>query len=244
VTIRNLVVSGGPLHDFAATTTALVALANAEAIASEVPLDPTAALDRLADAPGFDLVTINALLWSMPAARHAPLRDGWSHRLADEQTEALVAHVVGGGGLLACHTAAICFDGDPRWRSLLGASWDWDRSHHPPLGPASVVRTAAGADHPITAPTEDFETTDEIYAQLAHDDDVEPLLTSAVDGTDQPVLWTRTVGRGRVVVDLLGHDRDAVTHPAHAAIVRRALRWLVAGDASATPTLPEPEAIP
>lgn len=232
MTGRNLVITGGPLHDFPATTAALVALADAEGLASTVPLDPSAALDQLVDDPGWDLVTIDALLWRMPAERHAHLRDGWRFELDDRHADALLAHVEAGGALLAMHTAPICFDGDPRWRALLGAAWDWDRSHHPPLGPVRVRRTAAGAAHPITAAADDVDLVDEVYADLAIDDDVDPLLTSAVDGVDQPVLWAREVGEGRVVVDLLGHDRPSLDHPAHAAVLRRALRWLVGGSSS------------
>lgn len=223
---RNLVVSGGPLHDFFATTDTLVALAADEGVASTVPLDPTDALDQVGEPPGWDLVTVNALLWRMPAERHAPLRDGWGHRLADAHAEALLAHVTGGGGLLACHTAPICFDDDPRWRALIGAAWSWHRSHHPPLGPAQVEPTAAGADHPLTSTTPPFDIVDEIYAELDLEDDVVPLLTSAVDGRPQPVLWARSVGRGRVVVDLLGHSPVAIAQPEHEAVLRRAIRWL------------------
>ncbi|MEZ5182288.1 MAG: ThuA domain-containing protein [Acidimicrobiales bacterium] len=237
MTGRNLVVAGGPLHDFAATTDGLVALAAAEGLASTLPTDPTAALDLLVD-ERWDLLTVDALLWTMPAERHAPLRDEWRFELADRHADALVAHVEGGGALLAVHTAPICFDGDARWRRLLGATWDWERSHHPPLGPVAVRRTAVGGTHRITASTDAFELIDEVYADLEVDDDVEPLLVSPVGGVDQPVLWARRVGRGRVVVDLLGHHRPSLDHPDHATVLRRALRWLVA------PSSPAPEAQP
>lgn len=227
MTPRNLVVSGGPLHDFATSTAALVELASEVGVESVVPLDPTEALDRLADADGsWNVVTVNALLWQMPAERHAPLRDAWAFRLDDRAAEGLRRHVERGGGLLACHTAPISFDAHPAWRDLIGASWDWDRSHHPPAGPAAVERTEAGAVHPITSGVADFATVDEVYAQLDLDPEVDPLLTSAVDGVDEPVLWARTVGAGRVVVDLLGHDARSYAAAAHAEVVRRAVRWL------------------
>lgn len=224
---RNLIVSGGPLHDFASTTAGLVEAIGRCGVTSIVPTDPTDALDRVAERPGWDLVTVNALLWRMPAERHAPLRDAWAFRLGDDHADSLGRHVAEGGALLACHTAPICFDGDARWRALLGASWDWGRSHHPPLGPAAIRPTEAAEGHPITEGAGPFEVVDEVYADLDLDDDVEPLLVGEVDGRDQPVLWARTVGRGRVVVDLLGHHRDAIEQPAHAAVLRRAVTWLV-----------------
>jgi hypothetical protein len=242
--VRNLVVSGGPLHDLDATTAALVALGDEVGLSSEVPLDPTGALDVLAEHASWDLVTMNALLWRMLAPRHAHLREAWTYRLDPRHGDALVRHVHEGGGLLACHTAPICFDGAASWRSLLGATWDWQRSHHPPLGPAVVHPTPAAADHPITAGIGSFEVVDEIYADLALDADVEPLLVSVVDGKPQPVLWTRQVGRGRVVVDLLGHHVASTTQPVHAEVLRRSLRWLIP-QASAVPSAArEPEAVP
>lgn len=230
MTGRNLVLSGGPQHDFAATTAALVALAAEEGIESVVPDGPDDALDLLASDPGrFDLVTVNALWWQMPAARHDHLRNAWGYRLSDRHAHALHRHVADGGGLLALHTAVICFDGHPCWTDLLGATWDPDRSWHPPLGSAVVRATERGRLHPLTAGVPDFALTDEVYVDLdrsaSGSEGPDPLLVSAVDGVDQPVLWCRTVGKGRVVVDLLGHDAAAIGHPAHAEVLRRSLRW-------------------
>jgi type 1 glutamine amidotransferase len=227
VSPRNLVISGGPLHDFAATTAALVDLADAAGFASVVPDDPREALDLLGHDPTWELVTVNALLWQMPAERHAPLREEWAFVLDDAHADALHEHVVRGGGLLACHTAPICFDGHPRWRSLLGASWDWARSHHPPPSRTAVRPTQAGRHHPITARLDDFEVVDEVYAGLDLEGDVVPLLTAEVDGSSQPVLWARTVGSGRVVVDLLGHDHRSLDAPGHVAALAAAIAWLV-----------------
>jgi hypothetical protein len=240
--VRNLVVSGGPLHDLDATTAALVALGDELGITSEVPLDPTEALDRLADGTSWDLVTVNALLWRMPAPRHAHLRDAWFYRLAPAHGDALVRHVRAGGGLLACHNAPICFDGAAPWRSLLGAAWDWDRSGHPPLGPAWIRPTSAAAIHPITCDISPFEVVDEIYSHLAWDADVDPLLVSDVDGEAQPVLWSRRVGEGRVVVDLLGHHVASTNQPAHAEILRRSMRWLTTRAPAAPHAARAPEA--
>ncbi len=240
MTGRNLVVSGGPLHDFAGTTAALVDVIDACGLRSTVLADPGAALDQAAEDPGWDLITVNALLWSMPAERHAALRDAWAFRLGDHQGAALLAHVERGGALLACHAAPICFDGDARWRALIGATWDWDRSHHPPLG-STVIRPApAGAAHPITRGTAAFDLVDEVYADLDLDADVVPLLVGTVDGRDQPVLWARTVGRGRVVVDLLGHHPQSLAHPTHTAVLRRAVAWLGEGAPLDTRSGPAP----
>lgn len=223
----NLVISGGPLHDFDATTGAIVAALHEVGVRSTVFDDPRAALASLAARPAnWDLVTVNALRWTPSAPRHDHLRERWSFTLRDDEAELLHQHVRAGGGLLACHTAALCFDGHPAWAACLGATWDWERSSHPPLGPATISPTATAGQHPITEGIEAFATVDEVYGFLRAEPGLEPLLTSPHGGVDHPVLWAREVGLGRVVTDLLGHDAGAVEHPSHREVLQRAARWL------------------
>ncbi len=229
----NLVISGGPLHDFAASTAALVDTLAEVGVRSTVIDDPRAGLRELSERPGsWDLVTVNALAWGATAQRHAHLRDEWAVTLRDDESRAIERHVRSGGGLLACHAAVICFDGDPRWVACLGAEWNWDRSMHPPLGEARVEPTAAAADHAISCGVDGFTTVDEVYGFLDVAPDVEPLMTSSHGGAAHPVLWARSVGDGRVVVDLLGHDAAAMDQPTHREVLRRAARWLTATDRS------------
>ncbi len=234
----NLLLSGGPLHNFCDSSRALTELLAAEGVESSVYLDPHLAIAELAARPAaWDMFTVNALRWRMTAARHEPLRDMWAFELGDDEAGAVERFVRAGGGLLACHTAVICFDADPRWRACLGASWNWERSSHPPAGVARVAVTDAGRAHPITAGTDDFSTVDEIYGFLDVDPDVVPLLSSAHGGVDHPLMWARALGRGRVVTDLLGHDAAAMDQTDHARILRRAVRWLTA---TAGPRQPAP----
>jgi hypothetical protein len=232
--IRNLVLSGGPAHDFDATSAALVDLLAGEGIESVVLTEPAEALAllRAAEADGsppVDLLTLNALRWRMEVERYAHLRDEQAFDLTEADAALLERFVVGGGGLLALHTAVICFDAQPRWRRLCGAAWDWSSSGHPTVGPVRVRVRAAGRSHPLTAGVDDFTVTDEVYGFLDIDDDLAPLLTGHHGGVDHPLLWARQVGRGRVVTDLLGHGVESVTHPAHATILARAAVWAAGG---------------
>lgn len=232
----NLVISGGPLHEFAASTATLVDTLADEGVSSTSFDDPHVALEALAERPDtWDLLTVNGLHWQAGADRHAHLRQEWSFTLSEAESAGIDRFVRRGGGLLACHAAVICFDGDPRWAECLGASWDWDRSMHPPLGPVRIEPTAAATDHPITRGLEGFDSVDEIYGFLDEAPDLQPLLTSAHGGRDHPVLWARSVGAGRVVTDLLGHDAAAMAHPCHREILRRAARWLSGPGRSETP---------
>lgn len=238
----NLLLSGGPLHDFGATSTVLAEILAESGVQSTVFEDPHEALAALAERPGsWDLVTVNGLHWQMRSERHAHLRRQWAFTLRDDEAESIRRHVRSGGGLLACHAAAICFDAHPEWAACIGATWSWERSSHPARGAALVSPTDAGRTHPITAGIAAFTVVDEIYVFLDHAPDLVPLLTSAHGGTDHPVLWARTVGRGRVVTDLLGHDTTAMAHPDHHEVLRRATRWLTEpADGAAPSTHPSP----
>lgn len=237
--IRNLLLSGGPAHDFDATSGAIAALlasGDGDAIDTTIMNNPgevlaslgAAAADR---APRWDLLTVNALHWRMEIERYTHLRRDCSFNFGPVDGELVDAYVRGGGGLLAVHTAVICFDAEPHWRALTGASWNWKRSSHPPVAEVAVQITDAGRCHPITQGIDPFRIFDEVYGFLDAADDIEPLLAATWDGIAHPLLWARTAGAGRVVTDLLGHGVESVTHPAHRTILQRAATWTLGSPA-------------
>ncbi|HEY0780201.1 MAG TPA: ThuA domain-containing protein [Gemmatirosa sp.] len=222
-----VVLTGGPTHDFPATTACLVALLGEQGLAADVHEDVDEGLRAL---PGARLLVVNALRWTMrgPATperyRTRAAAEGVSP--APDARAALAAHLRGGGGVLGMHTASICFDDWPEWGTTLGGAWRWGRSFHPPLGDLAVE--VAAPAHPLVAGLADFGVVDERYSNLDHGSDldhgadpVEPLLVA--DG--HPLLWARRYGGGRVVYDALGHDLPSYAVPEHREIVRRAIRW-------------------
>lgn len=235
---RNLLLTGGPTHDFDQTSAALVRLLTPQGITTTVVDDPSTAVDLLHDdgaGEPYSLFTVNALRWGMDDPRYAHLRAEQGFTLTTTDEEAISRFVREGGGLLALHSAVICFDAAPTWRDLCGASWDWSTSSHPPVGAATVAVTEAGRGHPITVGLEDFVIDDEVYGFLDERNDLVPLLTSAHGGRAHPVLWARAVGRGRVVTDLLGHGSASFAHPVHQTILTRAAAWARRGHAEASP---------
>ena len=226
----NLLLTGGPTHPFAVTTPLLVDLLAEGGITTTVTTDPHDLFALLAAAeggrrPGFDLVTVHALRWRMEQERYAAQRAEHAVSVTDDDLAVLDRFVRAGGGLLALHTAVICFDGVPRWRALCGAAWDWDRSSHPPLGPVTVSPTPAGRAHEVTGGVEAFTVEDEAYGFLDEVDGLEPLLVADDGGRAQPLVWARAVGTGRVVTDLLGHGPASFEHPAHRRVLARAASW-------------------
>jgi len=241
----NLLLTGGPTHPFGATTPLLVDLLAERGITSEVTTDPHEALSLLTAAeaghgPGFDLVTVHALQWRMEQARYADRRAEHALSVSDDDLAVLDRFVRAGGGLLALHTAVICFDGAPTWRTLCGAVWDWDRSSHPPLGPVTVTPTEAGRAHDVTRGVETFTVEDEAYGDLDAVDGLEPLLVAEHGGRTHPLAWARRVGAGRVATDLLGHGPPSFTHPVHREVLARAVTWAARTRTAPAPDGPDP----
>ncbi len=234
---RHLILSGGPAHDFDATSRVLMDQLAEEGIESVLVTDPDDAFAMLRaaetgeDAP-IDLFTVNTLRWRMETERYSYLRALQGFALRPDDGALMETYVRDGGGLLALHAAVICFDGDPTWRRLCGASWVWGSSSHPSVGPAEVRVTSPGRAHVLTEGLDDFVITDEIYGFLDQDDDLEPLLSASHGGREHPLLWARQVGAGRVVTDLLGHGVESLSHPAHRSILTRAASWASRGSVS------------
>jgi len=217
--VRNLILSGGfqHVHDFADTNGALAAVLDAAGVESEISTEIEEALESL-HTERYDLVTVNMLRFRMEPEHYESDRAEHAFSLSPRGCRHLVEFLEEGGGLVALHTASICFDDWPEWGGILGARWDWERSHHDPPGPTDV-QVLGG--HRVTAGVEDFSVVDEVYCDLNHIAPVELLATAK----GQPVVWVRRHGAGRVFHDLLGHDRDSIEEPAHSRLLRQGALW-------------------
>lgn len=223
--MTTVVLAGGVphAHDFGEIREALAAVVAAtgdDVVAVEHPDAAAAALTSDTNA-----LVAHGLWWRM----ENPGYDAWlehAYSPSGATRRALTSFVEQGGGLVALHTAAICFDDWPEWGRLLGGWWRWGVSSHPPAGP---VRAELAGDHPLTAglgPV--LEVDDEVYGDLALTDDLAVAAWARRgDGDDpQPVVWSHPYGAGRVVYDGFGHDAASITVPAHAAVLERALQWV------------------
>jgi hypothetical protein len=232
--VRAVVLSGGLTHDFPATSACLVEELDSVGVSAEVHSGVQGVESSLLALPGADLFVVNALRWSMtgPAVpeRYRTQARQEAASPSARAREALATHLAAGGGVLALHTAALCFDDWPAWSEALGGRWVWGHSQHPPLGPA--IEVTACEDHELVRGIDGFTVVDEVYGDMDLAPDVRPLLTAPQPGPGgrlMPVLWARQHGGGRVVYDALGHHPPSYAVPEHAEIVRRAVRWAVDG---------------
>ncbi|SNT55473.1 hypothetical protein SAMN05421812_109224 [Asanoa hainanensis] len=191
-----------PWHDLPATSAALADLVGPAHIVTEVDELKTA-LD------GACLFVVNATAYRLePVPEDAVF------------AAAVATFLAGGGGLLAMHSAAVAFPGEPSWRATIGAVWEHGRTFHPDIEPSLVRRTEVA--HPIADDLGDFEVVDERYTDLDLVDDLQPVYAHA----GGPAIWAREVGGGRVVYDAFGHDLRSYASPGHAAVLRSAADWL------------------
>ena len=148
--MRHLLLTGGSGHDVEGTSRALVELLEGLGAATTVVEHPAAAVDALLPADDgasrWDLVSVNTLRSATLAARDGRRAEHGVDVLGPDELAVIEQHVLGGGGLLAMHTAVICFDGAPTWRRLVGGVWHWGRSDHPPVGKVLIEPTAAAAE--------------------------------------------------------------------------------------------------
>jgi len=222
-----IVFTGGVGHPFEFSAPAL------GEILREVGFEPRISVDigdivkwMRADAQA--LLVVYALRWSMSQhEKYAPLRSEWAFTLPDDARRLIKDRVAAGTGLLAVHTASICFDDWSEWARLVGGSWDWGKSHHPPIGP--IVATV-DTQHFLTGGLSDFALNDELYSEQRLSPDISvcawahsAAMPSALP--PQPVCWTHRYGRGRVAYDALGHDAPALNHPVHRRLLQRAALW-------------------
>ena len=223
---------GGMDHPFAETAAELADILEEQGVFSFITEDVDEAIGALG---GASLFTLNALRWRMSNHdKYLPHLDRWSYELPADHGEALMDFVDCGGGFLGLHTASICFDSWPDFRHLLGGAWAWERTFHPPLGPAEIRPAASRADdsswagQSLTADMASFELCDQIYHCLDVAPDSRIILEGRLPhGPWQPISWVREQGTGRVIYHSLGHDAASLRNDHHRAFVARCYRWLL-----------------
>jgi uncharacterized protein len=147
------------------------------------------------------------------------------HEPTADQHEALLRFVESGGGYVCLHAGLVSFLNDPRHAALVGARF----IGHDPIGAFQVEARDnwygwAGEGcpvHPVAQGLTTFGVVDELYVAQMLTADVRVIARAKF----QPVMWTRDNGRGRVIALTLGHDDQAMAHPAFGHLLRRGVAF-------------------
>lgn len=227
---RVVVLTGGSphAHDFESIGVALAELVRARGHAVERVAHPDAA-GAMLDRGDVDALVIEGLWWRMLDDIYEPWR-AHAYVTPAATRASFDTFVAGGGGLVALHTTPICFDDWPEWGDIVGGSWRWGVSSHPPIGPVSA--TVRGGHDVVAGLPGKIDLVDEVYGDLALAPGIDTLAVARrnADDADQPVVWTHRYGDGRVVFDAFGHDADSLTEPAHARLIGQSVDWVLGGD--------------
>ena len=183
----------------------------------------------------------------------------------EEVNKAFEKYMENGGGLVVFHAANNAFTKWDAWTKRVALLWQGpatgDRLYMDDAG--KVVRQKKGEgpgaghgpqwaytlqvrdkDHPITKglPEKWVHAKDELYqAMRGPAENVHILVTAWADpaqngtGGHEPMAFTVTCGKGRVFVNLLGHDATSVTHPGCAALMVRGTEWAATGAVTIPP---------
>jgi type 1 glutamine amidotransferase len=134
------------------------------------------------------------------------------------QEKGLLEFVKGGGALAGVHATDAFKKSDVYWR-LMGGRF----SGH---GGGKFWMRIEDKKHPITAPLEDFEISDETYRNKYHPDFKLRSLGHMDRGEEQQsMIWVQTHGKGRIFNTTLGHGKPAWTNPHFQRLVVRGLYW-------------------
>jgi type 1 glutamine amidotransferase len=151
--------------------------------------------------------------------------------LLDHHKQALEAYVASGRPLLAHHGTVGSYDDWPRYGELVGVSWVWGVSGHPPFGDVAVRVLPTG--HQVVAGLNDYTVQDELYYKLAITAGAGAVAHAEAtwEGQPQPMVLTheggRVPGAGRLVYLANGHDMRAFASPALRQLWTNAVRWLL-----------------
>jgi type 1 glutamine amidotransferase len=183
--------------------------------------------------PGYDFQSVA----SLEALPHLPLTSFQAlvlyvhhEAISPAALEHLERFVGEGGGLLAVHSASASFKEEPRYYELLGGRF----VEHGPVEAFAVLSAPAQGEQ--FAGIAAFEVRDELYRH-EYDPTNRVHFTTPVGEEQEPVVWTRRHGQGRVCYCALGHTASSMRHPRALQILRRGLAW-VCGNGSADPEPP------
>ncbi len=248
--IKVLIVDGQNNHDWRATTPLMRSMLEDGGFTVQVATVPAEGLER--DEFTVPLDRVHVVVGNFTDIGGAPAPT----RFFDE----LTTWVAAGGGFVAVHAATAGMEHLPDYVRMVGLGWgnagrgdrlvvdDSGRVIRTPKGegpntghgPIEPIQVTVRSDHPIVhGLPQQWQVRDELwFAARGPAEGLHVLATGYAPQTEQnePVLWTVDFGKGRVFVQLLGHDTDTMQDVSFRTTLIRGCQWAATGRV----TLPVP----
>ena len=139
--------------------------------------------------------------------------------ITDPLLDSLESFVFNGGGLLALHAASASFKQNKRYFNLLGGKFiRYDKISEFKVNPLKQQKG-------IYSGIPGFSITDKLYIH-EYLKDVTVQFTAKIGKKSEPVVWTRELGKGKIVYCSLGHRAAVWKHPQVISILNTSLDWL------------------
>lgn len=176
-------------------------------ILAEVPGAEISRAAALEDLSGPQLNTFQAAVLFFHERQISPAAlDAWE------------VYLQAGGGVLALHAAAASYKESDRYTKLLGGRF----TSHGPVQEITITTRPPGQQ--LFGPLPDFTIRDEFY-RMETRTDITILFTARQNGLEEPFVWIRQHGSGRLCYLAAGHTTASLRHPSVQHIIQRAVQW-------------------
>lgn len=149
--------------------------------------------------------------------------------ITEEQEKNVLDFVASGKGFVGIHGASASFKGHPKYYEMLGGRFIGYKK-----GKDYNIKIV-DKNHPITQGLEDFIIEEEQYQHdLSMGKDIHILAEADYhDETDpklEPIIWTKTYGKGRIFFCALGQKPKSLNEEIMQTIIKRAVKWVLEGN--------------
>ena len=222
--IKLLIITGDEYHDWKATTKAIEGI-----LSKDAKIDVSVTSTPSKDLTDENLAKYDVLLMNYKDAGKGTEESKWS----DSNKAAFLKAVHDGKGLVLVHFATSAFT-NPNWVEFEQIVGGWRKQgFHGPKHEFKVKKT--DEKHPISEglPQEFDHKIDELYQNSMMVPGAVVLATAYSDpakekgtGKDEPIIWVNQYGKGRVYVNSLGHDPEALSDPNFQAWLLHGVEWV------------------
>lgn len=135
--------------------------------------------------------------------------------LSEAQRKGLLGFVKRGGGFVGLHSATATFKTSDDYWELVGGRFTTHSFRE-------FEVKCEDPSHPVTRVFSSFRVTDEDYHHTFKPGVVLQVLATR---EGDPTMWTRQYGRGRVIINTLGHDARAWNNRVFQTLAFRSVYW-------------------